>query len=36
MTQERIYPFDESHKPVKDLTSWEDDHTEILPNDTVK
>ena len=35
MTQEEVYPFDESLKPVEDVTSWEDDHAELPPTDIV-
>lgn len=35
MTQEEIYPFDESLKPVEDVASWEDDHAEVPPTDIV-
>lgn len=32
MTQEEIYPFDESLKPVEDVASWDDDHADVPPN----
>lgn len=35
MQEEPIYPFDEALKPEEDITSWEDDHAEIPPNDIV-
>jgi hypothetical protein len=35
MTNKETYPFDESLKPIEDVTSWEDDHAEVPPTDIV-